>query len=630
MASTRLESRPAGQPRENNRASWSRRHDALSHPNASMADDAGEPDVGLRDLIEFFQKTPPPPTNYMSIPDEPSSSEEDNWDKFKRKVFRYRKARKRRPPVIVLPDSAIASRTKAGHRHIAISIPIEYSHLAPLPRSQYPVYDSIEAAFHREINTRFGMWKNPPDNFPAGGLNPVAEDNRESQPSGPVAVRSGTSSGIGIHRSASLREQQRYTPRRAKGLAKTKSLGSAPPTSRYADAPPMPQRSDKRPVAIQTTGETSGQDAPAETPSKDAGASDHPTITLTLPSRRSSKLVKKPALKQPGDAEEDNQKPSPGGKDTGSHWEDYDSGNSNGDPGKRTSFAASILTTGSSPIPQLRQAQTAKAYHSVPIVVRPAGSLAQNLAPGLLSSRAGSQSREQKVREKKERDIVRAIARIGPEKEAGSGESSGDVEPGPGKKPVGKGKEPASRAFATQPDMPSSSYSSSAPSLPKSSESSSPHTGQKGARLGRERFISKALAEEQETLEKLSREEVIRRYELLQEQSMYEREKRLRKLERSRDSWVRAVPVLLQDLNGLLRKQHRLLEDSGLAGSSRPCRQHSRRHRAHSVDVSSRSLSSYRSFDPPETHRSRSLHSSSGSRPSHPSPKVYSEDERPV
>ncbi|KAI0885957.1 uncharacterized protein GGS22DRAFT_121994 [Annulohypoxylon maeteangense] len=90
-----------------------------------------------KDLVEFLQG-PPPPGNRMSIPDNASiSSTDTKWGVFK--VFRKkRKRRKRRqPPLIKLPDSAVSARTIDGHRYIAISIPINYSTFSPVPL-QYP------------------------------------------------------------------------------------------------------------------------------------------------------------------------------------------------------------------------------------------------------------------------------------------------------------------------------------------------------------------------------------------------------------------------------------------------------------------------------------------------------------
>ncbi|KAL8417116.1 hypothetical protein RB596_007290 [Gaeumannomyces avenae] len=139
----------------------------------------------IRELAEFLRNRTPPPENFMSRPDDAMSSRSASpeppksrsqlarrWCALKsvfalrrRKVHKdEQKGRARRasadlaPTTITtaaiahplprrpktaqfkLPDSAVAGTTIAGHRHIAISIPVQHSHLGPEPKSQYPVY----------------------------------------------------------------------------------------------------------------------------------------------------------------------------------------------------------------------------------------------------------------------------------------------------------------------------------------------------------------------------------------------------------------------------------------------------------------------------------------------------------
>ncbi|CAI4211362.1 unnamed protein product, partial [Parascedosporium putredinis] len=53
-------------------------------------------------------------------------------------VSRRSKSAPRKPVPIRLPDTAVAGTTIGGHRHIAISIPVEYSPFGPFDRTQYP------------------------------------------------------------------------------------------------------------------------------------------------------------------------------------------------------------------------------------------------------------------------------------------------------------------------------------------------------------------------------------------------------------------------------------------------------------------------------------------------------------
>ncbi|KAI1277269.1 hypothetical protein F5Y07DRAFT_108223 [Xylaria sp. FL0933] len=653
-------------------------HAPYSRPTVPKVEDFEDmgpediPEPGIKDLIQFLKRTPPPPTNFMSIPDNfsTSSSEDDGWAKFKRKVFRYhRKARKRRPPVIMLPDSAVSARTIGGHRYIAISIPMQHSPLAPIPHSQYPVYDSIEAAFQKEVNTMFGIGKKPPHRV-GTVLNPVAEDRESVSSSSPPPTALERPEQPTILTSPSRRarsqsipllpsQEQRYTPRR--DHSKSRSVGSARSVPHLSGLAAITQSSEEKRTSFPTTAEMSvpgpnSKDGPAETAPKGTNAAEpstsrvleKPIITLTLPPRRSSRRGKgleltpiepiekviSPTIDSPASPNDSNANSNGNG-----------SGNESGDRA-RGSFAASIDTTGSSP--QVLKAQTAMAVHTVPIIVTPAGAVEPKSSldlnapeapakkgevepspqelpagppPPLSSDGEDLQRKKERVQVRKQRDTEKIrMERKGKEKETMSDPYTPDM--------------PASSSFprilpgTTAHHHPGAENTSSTPTTssdrsPGTSSASTHGRGYPTARSfsrrkkGRDerhaRYIAKALAEERETLENLPREELIQRYEALREQRVYEREKRLRKLEHSRDSWIRAVPVLLQDLNGLLREQHRILEGARL--SYAPEQQHHRHRprRSRSVEVSSGSPSD-RGGDPLDIRRSQSLHGSSESR----------------
>ncbi|KAF3768521.1 hypothetical protein M406DRAFT_71517 [Cryphonectria parasitica EP155] len=135
----------------------------------------------LGELATFLRDVTPPPSNYMSLPDPSTSSStssasslrrrnskgNNNKTKEKRRsmlkmalglltrrgsrrkaikkrggavspdLARAPSTRRRRPPRIKLPDTAVAGTTVDGFRHIAISIPIEHAHLGPEPRHRF-------------------------------------------------------------------------------------------------------------------------------------------------------------------------------------------------------------------------------------------------------------------------------------------------------------------------------------------------------------------------------------------------------------------------------------------------------------------------------------------------------------
>ncbi|TGJ80160.1 hypothetical protein E0Z10_g8611 [Xylaria hypoxylon] len=683
MSSARSRGKPARQLEGDRGASWppQHHHNYYSRPTVPSVEDFGDmaeggnPDASTKGLVQFFTTTPPPPTNYMSIPDDfGNSSEDDKWDKFKRKVLRHRyKTRKWRPPIIVLPDSAVSARTTGGHRYIAISIPIQHSPPAPLP-----VYDSVESAFHREVNSMFGTWKLPAHR-PVTVLNPVAEDHESLSSSSPAPTVSEQSEQPTVlsypsrrARSHSLSllpsQEQCYTPRSVRDPSKSWSVEGARSVPQLSDPAPRRQSNEERYAFTPTTAETSApgpssKDISASPTSKDTHVAEpststvlkNPVITLTLPARKSSRRGKRLdsiALETMENIISSRKGSSRNSNDTNG---DGDGGGLSSGDRARGSFAASIDTTGYSP--QLFKAQTATAYQSVPIVVRPssvhvASPLDLNAPelhaggkvtdhsfqksppagppPPSLSAMGESQSRKRSVREKKQRGAENMRAQTGykgKEKELVSKPFTPDL-------PVTSPKmveDPFPGPYRHhQPEdtssiPPASSMSSLATSSGSTRErSAQSYTRRKQGREEREaRYIAKALAEEKETLESLPREELIQRYEALREQRVYEREKRLRRLERSRDTWIRAVPVLLRDLNGLLREQRRILEGATLAyafptpaGPLEQQHEHRRRRRSRSVEISSGSLSDG-GVDPLVTRRSQSLHSSSESRPGH-------------
>ncbi|KAI0019111.1 hypothetical protein F4780DRAFT_467871 [Xylariomycetidae sp. FL0641] len=207
------------------------------HPDVTLGHfrellDEEESNNGIQELIQLLRQSPPP-GNLMSIPDHlSSSSEEDRWTKLKTKVLRRKrkKGRRVRTPSIKLPDSAIAATTTDGHRHIAISIPSEHSHLGPQSPSQYPVYESMEAEFQREIESRFGVARNSAADRAVTVLKPVAED-RESASSislspgespysnQPLSVRPKRSQSA-----PSPPKDQRFHPRKGKDPIKRRSV----------------------------------------------------------------------------------------------------------------------------------------------------------------------------------------------------------------------------------------------------------------------------------------------------------------------------------------------------------------------------------------------------------------------
>ncbi|KAI0838251.1 hypothetical protein F5Y06DRAFT_53326 [Hypoxylon sp. FL0890] len=446
-------------------------------PRSAVAED------GAEDLVDFF-RSPPPPGNLMSIPDDVSiSSADGKWRVFK--AFRKRKKakKKRKPPLIKLPDSAVSARTIDGHRYIAISIPINYSHSDPV-HSQHPASEPAEETrqaadstqsptsdhgkkalkppagdseslssvslgpkkvIHPEEITRLAP---PPrrvsllstvpsqdETDPGKGKEPERRSKLESAltciaPMSPLG-------SVGISRTA---EHDAKSPKRGQEQQtrpqQTVSDSKSPNTKRVARIVEIPATKQKQQGQARREPTAGDGSVPPESTSRDASKpstaprvlSANPLITLTVPSRASSKRA---GTTGAGLGETDNAidtRPPLEGRSLSSNHED--NGNS-GATGHRGSLAESLVTTESSP--KVLKAQTATAYQSVPIVVRPSSGpeiesplnlnfptppknrVSRSVQADLLSLPAlaeGAKSRKDRVRERKQRDMEKLKAQL--------------------------------------------------------------------------------------------------------------------------------------------------------------------------------------------------------------------------
>ncbi|CAH0017036.1 unnamed protein product [Clonostachys rhizophaga] len=92
---------------------------------------------GVSDLIDFLRNQTPPPDHFMSMPDHPDGEERGrSWARWKKGARR---------------NTAVSGTTIGGHRHIAITIPLDAVPMGDVPRSQYPVYQK-EAAKPNGLN----------------------------------------------------------------------------------------------------------------------------------------------------------------------------------------------------------------------------------------------------------------------------------------------------------------------------------------------------------------------------------------------------------------------------------------------------------------------------------------------
>ena len=107
-------------------------------------------------LIDFLRNHAPPADNFMSVPY--SERDEDGRGRWPLKVRRANNKRSksvpRSPRPLRLPDSAVSGTTIGGHRHIAISIPLEASPFAEAAGWQHPAHRPDAASDSRPNSDR--------------------------------------------------------------------------------------------------------------------------------------------------------------------------------------------------------------------------------------------------------------------------------------------------------------------------------------------------------------------------------------------------------------------------------------------------------------------------------------------
>ncbi|KAI1080437.1 hypothetical protein F5B20DRAFT_589227 [Whalleya microplaca] len=386
-----------------------------------------------RDLADLFRRSPPP-GNFMSVPDDSSSFLDDKkWKRFE--IFRKRrKRRKQTPPIIKLPDSAISARTIGGYRHIAISIPLEYSQFGEMSSSQYPASKSVAEEFQRAVGSRLGLIRTRTADRSVTVLKPVAED-RETLSS----VSASRKASAPLERMTSLAPPPQRAPqveresshREGKDSEKRETSGryvshivpknqpgpvsglhpeqeylllGSGASEEHSDSPksttesrdPGAEMSQKIEASqVERVEGSSKQKQPEGTRNKDADTSistakgrivpsivlSYPPKTLILPERTSSKKRKATrtdpvkSLEKIGDSSRLSMSmdASSVSADIGtskiSDSEDDDEIGTRPRGSITESIVEESLMSESSP--QLLKAQTATAYHKIPIVVRP-------------------------------------------------------------------------------------------------------------------------------------------------------------------------------------------------------------------------------------------------------------------
>ncbi|RDW80069.1 hypothetical protein BP6252_04707 [Coleophoma cylindrospora] len=174
----------------------------------------------MKELADFLMTREPPPDHYMSIPESrelPSAQKRSSFN-----LFRRRKSQQfQGPRLLQLPDSAIASKTSGGHRHIAISIPIEHDYVGNSSRIGSP-----RGTYDDRMGGRNGLLLNPVRSFELPSPAQRRSPNIAGSPNLPAAISipNGGKTGIGGH----ARLQCTCPPKRGSMLLENLSLGTGP------------------------------------------------------------------------------------------------------------------------------------------------------------------------------------------------------------------------------------------------------------------------------------------------------------------------------------------------------------------------------------------------------------------
>ncbi|KAL7916380.1 hypothetical protein GGI35DRAFT_36905 [Trichoderma velutinum] len=541
-------------------------------------------------LADFLKNHEPPSSSYMSVPfaHADDKDRESKWSKFMA-MKRRSKSVPRPPQNIQLPDSAVSGVTIGGHRHIAISIPLEAMPFA----SDSTTQNSVNV--NNNTNTRVGGIRNEyaalPRNFAvqtysgengtvtvlptaideAPGLPQVSSTQRSSVLSQQSISSSSeersnhTQSTTGSHHKSSSQSTGYSTEgsmgASARGKTKTKPPGYVSIFPKITDPPHIneqgvvvwgPQKNLARP---------NNQQRPARPSSMVVATAPrhrHPAHSASIDGLLS--VVKNVETVQDGY----NKKPlpKPPGKGDFRAKQQYKPGVGFPSPITEESTDGSSRSTKRS----VRRAVSAQSM------------LAVNKELPSRPSTAGSiQSRREKVRDKKRRDMEAAKAfkelqrrkSKDEQNEREDGEQSRNNADAPE-----ESERPQTSSLNTlvpivvvvdlqpSPGLPEDKSGQKAYS-PPSSAHSSPDMSQ--LRLSRDMDSELYLQHKRNLMDK----QILRLYDSYHENRLRDVERRIRRLERNGDVWLRALVPVLDDMSRNIKTSSRVNKTAHADGEAR-------------------------------------------------------------
>ncbi|OAA55680.1 hypothetical protein ISF_07785 [Cordyceps fumosorosea ARSEF 2679] len=535
-------------------------------------------------LIEFLRTHEPPPDNFMSQPYSAEEEERGRWGKIKVMGKKRSKSMSRAPAPFRLPDSAVAGLTTGGHRHIAISIPINASHFSDDTKSQYPILNAHVEPPVPPVPESVRTFKNK--NGVVTVLRPLSTGQHYSSlPPSPASPR---------------RFDRDYPPQL---LRNRRMMPPSPPPSSPADSEHWPL-AQTEPDASSYAHERTGSHNSSELVRSNSSSHQNAEFVRAAYPTRGSSMAASPRMKHHHTSSIDEviaeeepypRNPSPMPRDGAMR---RNTERRTGHP--PVSLTTSLASRRSNSSLRCEWQADNETVTGQPKVVQVKESPVIDRAPSPPASVRSIKSRRERVREKKLRDIAAArnseagkvSSPTGPE---GAEESVAPVtdqpvptvsaQPGPKLSTImvvvdmhpgdeAANKEPATRATTDDAESVIEVPASSAITLPTPPTSTETSPAQKHGfdtrtALTRRREWQSARETERKQRDagagaKTSQQarplggvavtdperEILHLYEAYREQRLRDMESRVRRLERNGDLWLRALMPMLEDVRG--------------------------------------------------------------------------------
>ncbi|KAM0513834.1 hypothetical protein ACHAPE_007435, partial [Trichoderma viride] len=527
-------------------------------------DDLNDDDLDKHDntmsLAEFFQSNEPPSGSFMSVPyaHGEEKERESKWHKFM-SIKRRSKSVPRPPVNIQLPDSAVSGVTSGGHRHIAISIPLDAMPFATDSKTQDDANVKNNTGAKSEgakttygtLPRNFAVQTYSEENGTITVYHPITTETPETLAKALASQRNSILSQQSVISASSLGERSNHTQsshRRsnsqstgysteASTVASTKSkqphyfsIFPKPTTLPQGLHPTPPRRPNSQQRSAQRSAKATSMVVAASQKHR------HPAHSASIDGLLS--LIKDEENVRDGY----NKKPlpSPPPKSEARSKQQYKPG---------IGFPSPITeeTDGSS-VGSKRAVRKAVSTQSMLSVSKE--------TPSRPSTAGSIQSRRDKVRDKKRRDMeavrnAKMLKELQQRRQLEDEQKSQEVESADAdEQSKGKGPQKASPIYTLCPIVVVADLQPS-PGLPQETPVSTPRVSSPRVSSPSQMRLSRDIDSELylEQKRNMMDKQILRLYESYHENRLRDVERRIRRLERNGDVWLRALVPVLDDMS---------------------------------------------------------------------------------